>query len=460
MNTAAELENARALRRFGRHKAAAEICQKILDRQPNHADALLVLGSVADDLRDSRSAIGFLTRAVDQDPKHPGAALLLAEVLAKLGIADGAVAWYRVALEVEADAARAAPALARLLAAGGRIDEIVTLARSQLDQGHPAVALEAARVGRAAAPANADAALIAGETMIAAGAPADAAGALRAATADRAQDQNVLAMLAHALGGAPVWLRRALAVRESADVRASLGAALSGVSAIRTVPDAARGGARGRPRQSACAQCACSAPPAARRSRWRDRAFARRRLLCRPRRRRGRMAAGAALTRRDLAGSAMTSLKAAKGDLRSCAPSPRASSRSIRSAWTPGACWGTRAPVILGRDPSDPGAMVGVAAGSSDENALAWLERAIRLDSSAATALPLARVLLRSGGTARGKGLAPAAPDDAGSEAERGSGRPGGAADGGRRDRAGDPHAFDARHDGGRGTRTTASPAA
>jgi tetratricopeptide (TPR) repeat protein len=167
MDTAAELENARALRRLGRHKAAAEICQKILDRQPNHADALLVLGTIADDLRDSRSAIGFLTRAVDQDSKLPGAGLLLADLLARLGIVDSAIAWYRVALEIEADAPRAAPALAQLLAAGNRLGEIAALARQQRGQGRPAIALEIALIARAAAPAEAEIALLVGEMLIA-----------------------------------------------------------------------------------------------------------------------------------------------------------------------------------------------------------------------------------------------------------------------------------------------------
>ncbi len=408
MDTAAELENARALRRFGRHKAAAEICRKVLDRQPNHADALLVLGTVAADLRDSRSAVGFLTRAVDQDPKHPGAALLLAEVLSTLGIVDGAVAWYRVALEVKADAPSAAPALARLLASGGRIEEIVALARRQLDQGRPAVAVEAALIGRAAAPNDAEAALVAGEAMIAAGDGAGAAGSLRAAAATRARDARLLAMLSRSLGGEPAWLRRALSIAESGEVRAELGAALSG-----------RGDQAGAQR---CFEIALAADRDDRMAlnglaRLRllqgepDGAIglARRRLASDPEDAEAAWILGAALARRELAGSAMTFAQSAAKAGR--LPVMRAVAAGVISvdpermdAWRMlGSPRAFR--VILGREPADAGAMVGIAAEGADDNALAWLERAIRLDTSAATVLPLARVLVRSRGTEPARAL-------------------------------------------------------
>lgn len=408
MDTAAELENARALRRFGRHKAAAEICQKVLDRQPNHADALLVLGTVADDLRDSRSAVGFLTRAVDQDPKHPGAALLLADVLTKLGIAESAIAWYRVALEVEVDAPRAAPALARLLAAGGRIGEIVTLARRQLDQARPTVAVETALIGRAAAPSDADAALIAGEAMLAAGKPADAAGALRAAAANRTQDGALLAMMARALGGEPCWLRRAIFVAESAKLRAELGTALGD-----------RGDTAGAER---CFEIALAADRderlalngLARLRLARGEAdgaigLARRRLASDPEDTEAAWLLGAALARRELAGSAVTFAQSAAKAGR--LPVMRAVAAGVLSvdpermeAWRMlGSPRAFR--VILGREPADAGAMVGIAAESTDETALAWLERAIRLDTSPATVLPLARVLVRSGRTEAARAL-------------------------------------------------------
>src|SRR6185436_778142 len=128
MDTAAELDNARALRRLGRHKAAAEICQRILDRQPSRPDALLVLGAIADDLGDPRAAVGFLTRIVDRDPSHPGAAALLGDVLAKLGATEGAHAWYRAAIAIGPDAAHAGPALARLLVHDGQADAVAALA--------------------------------------------------------------------------------------------------------------------------------------------------------------------------------------------------------------------------------------------------------------------------------------------------------------------------------------------
>lgn len=408
MDTAAELENARALRRLGRHKAAAEICQKILDRQPNHADALLVLGTIADDLGDSRSAIGFLTRAVDHDPKHPGAALMLADVLAKLGIADGAIAWYRVALEVKKDAPRAVQPLARLLAAGGQLDDLVVLARQQLEHDRPDAAVEVALVGRAAAPSNAEVASALGEALIATGRSTDAAASLRAAAANRPQDQKTLWMLAQALGGDTAWLGRAIALGENLDVQAELGIALAhrndGAGAERCFESVLAVDRDHRRALDGLARLRLAQGQA-------DAAIglARRRLGTDPEDADAARVLGEALARRDLASSAMTFARSAAKSgratvARAVAEGVIAVNPQHADAWR--LIGDARAfRVILSREPADATAMVGISGADDNEAALAWLERAIRLDSSPATVLPLARALSRSGGKEAARSL-------------------------------------------------------
>ena len=154
MDTAAELENARALLRVGRHKAAAEICQQVLDRRPERPDALLLLGTIAAELGDTTAAAGFLTRIVDRDPAYPGAAVQLGDVLARLGETGGAVAWYEAAIALDRDTNRAAPALARLHAARGDFDAVLAVANGRATRESPSLALEIGRIGRAAAPAS------------------------------------------------------------------------------------------------------------------------------------------------------------------------------------------------------------------------------------------------------------------------------------------------------------------
>ena len=399
MDTAAELENARALRRLGRHKAAAEICQRILDRQPNRADALLVLGGIAEELGNSPAAVGFLTRVVDRDPSHPGAAVQLADTLAKLGATEGASAWYRVALAVERDVPRAAPALARLLAAGGEVDDIAALAEDELAKDRPQVALEVARIGRAAAPLNGRLALVAGRALIACGEPARAATPLRAATAEQPQQAEALAALAQALGGNAAWFARALALRPDPDVQAELGEALA--------RDGRTEGAR-RAFETVLARDSSHRRSLHGLARLRlalgeadaTIGLARRRLADEPGDVDAARLLGEALARRSLSTSAITVAQSAAKAGRE--PIARAIAEGIIAAdperldaWRMlGTAHAFR--VALTWDPADATAMTGLAGAGDESRALAWLERAIRLDDSPATAVALARALLRA----------------------------------------------------------------
>jgi protein O-GlcNAc transferase len=399
MNTAAELENARALRRLGRRKAAAEICQRILDRQPNHADALLILGAIADEHGDPRAALGFLTRIVDRNPSHPGAAVLLAEVLAKLGSADGAQAWYQAALAMDCDADSAAPALARLLSAAGQIDVVAALAEDQLARKRPEVALAVGRIGREAAPGHAGLALAVGRALIGMGEPAGALDPLKSATAASPGDPDALAGLARAFGGEVRWLIRALASRPSADARAELGDAL--------VRSGDLDGAR-QAFEAALSTDSEHGPALRGLARLRlavgetDAAItlARRRLTDDPEDADAARLLGEALARRGVPASAITFAqtagKAGRHHVaRAIAGGVLAVDPRRLDAWQIIGT-GRAFRVALAHEPAGAAAMIGLAA-DDGAHALTWLERAIRFDDSPPTALALARALLRAG---------------------------------------------------------------
>lgn len=396
MDTAAELEKARALSRFGRHKAAAEICQRILERQPNRADALLILGSIAYDLGDSRAAVGFASRIVDRTPAHPGAAILFANALAKLAANDSALAWYRVALDIDDDKSAAAAGMARLLVAGGQLDEIALLAESQLAADRASVALDVVQIGRRAAPGNAALAHVAGRALVAAGRMDEAASPLMVVLLHAPQDPAAAEALGLALRDVP-WLKRALAIRSSADTLASLGDAL-----------ASRGNADAAARQFEAALAI---------ERTHRRAglglarlhldsgkadivigLARKRLAEAPGDVDAARMLGEALTRRGLAASALTYAQtAAKSEQREIAEAVADGIRTADphhlGAWrmvrTARACR-----VVLAHEPADAAAMVEL--GTFDPvSAELWPERAIAFDSSPRTLISLARARLK-----------------------------------------------------------------
>lgn len=409
MDTAAELDNARALRRLGRQRAAADICQRILDRQPNRPDALLVLGEIAIDLGDLKTALGFLTRIVDRDPAYPSAAVHLADVLARLGAIDGAIAWYRAALEVDADGdtARAAPALARLLAGRGEIESVLALSGEQRERA-PSVALEVARAGRAAAPDHPGLALAEGRALVATGDLASAQPPLRLAIAADPNDAGALASLGRALGSDVAWLARALALHSDTEAQADLGEALTRAGRFAEAEryfDGVLAIDRGHlPSQRGLARLKLAAGDT-------DAAIglARRRLAQDPDDSEAAKILGEALTRRGLVPSAMTfaqsAAKAGRDDVaRAVALGVVAAAPERLDAWRLIAT--ARAfRVAVAHDPTDAAAMTGLALTENDEHALARLERALHLDGKTSTVLALGRMLVRTGAREAAKAL-------------------------------------------------------
>jgi predicted O-linked N-acetylglucosamine transferase (SPINDLY family) len=398
MDTAAELENARALHRLGRHKAAAEICQRVLDRQPNRADALLILGAIADALGDSRAALGFIMRIVDRDPAYPGAAVLLGDLLGKLGSTEAALAWYQAALSMDRDAEQAAPALARILAAAGRLDDLAALAAEQLAKDRPEVAL--AVVGLASAGSrHAGLARVLGLALVAAERATEASAALKAAAAARPGDAEALAGLGHALGGEVRWFARSLAASYGTGTQVELAAAL------------ARGGDIDKARRAFEAVLAVD-----------DGHAAALRGLARLRLRLGETDAAIGLIRRRLAddaedanaarllGEALARHGVPASAMAFAQNAAKAGRRAVARAVAEGVvdidperveAWrmvgtGRAFRVALAREPADAGAMIGLAEDDQDR-ALTWLERAIRFDSRPPTVLALAKALIGTG---------------------------------------------------------------
>ena len=408
MDTAAELENARALLRLGRHKAAAEICQRILERRPERPDALLLLGTIAAELGDSTAAAGFLTRIVDRDPAYPGAAVQLGDVLARIGETAGAVAWYEAAIALERDTNRAAPALARLHAARGDFDAVLAVANGRSTRESPSLALEIGRIGRAAAPAHGGLALVTGRAMVALGMTGDARAPLRAAIADRPGEPDAAFTLGQALGGDVAWLGRSLAIRPTADARAALGEALarSGrAGEARAAFDAvlAADGAHGHAlRGLARLHLAFGEADAAI-------GLARRRLAISADDGEAARILGEALTRRGLAASAIAFAQGAaragrSGVARSTAEGiVGAEPERLDALGMIGTPRAFRR--VLALAPATPSAMSGLASTGDRAGALAWLERAIRLDGSMPTAFALARALIPAGARERAKAL-------------------------------------------------------
>ena len=107
----------------GRLAAAEKIYRQVLREQPNHADALQLLGIVAGQRGDADTAIDLIRRSIRVNPEHPGAYRNLAPLLAHKGRFDEAIAAYRKFLERRPDSAEIHRDLGAALQACGRLDE-------------------------------------------------------------------------------------------------------------------------------------------------------------------------------------------------------------------------------------------------------------------------------------------------------------------------------------------------
>ena len=89
--------------RLGRLPEAAELCQQILQANPNQPRACHLLGIIAYQTGNGRMACDLIRRAIHLDPEFATACSDLGNVLIQQGELDEAITWYRRAIEISPD---------------------------------------------------------------------------------------------------------------------------------------------------------------------------------------------------------------------------------------------------------------------------------------------------------------------------------------------------------------------
>jgi tetratricopeptide (TPR) repeat protein len=107
----------------GRLAAAETIYREVLQEQPDHADALQLLGIVAGQRGDADTAIDLIRQSIRLKPDHPGAYRNLGPLLAQKGQFYEAIVAYRKFLELRPDSPEIHRDLGTALKACGRLEE-------------------------------------------------------------------------------------------------------------------------------------------------------------------------------------------------------------------------------------------------------------------------------------------------------------------------------------------------
>jgi len=116
----------------GRLQDAEHIYRQILQADPNHVDALQLLGAIATQVGNHEVAVDFITRAIEVNPDVPSFHSNLAVAYRALEKLDEAEAAIRQALQLEPDYAEAHFNLANTLQAKGKLDEAAASYRQAL----------------------------------------------------------------------------------------------------------------------------------------------------------------------------------------------------------------------------------------------------------------------------------------------------------------------------------------
>lgn len=181
------LEIALEHHRSGRAAEAAAAYRQMLARQPNHADALHLLGVLEGQSGRRESAIELIRRAIAFEPHFPAYHNNLGNLLREARRYDEAVAAYREAIRLRPDHAEACNNLGNVLSDAGDLGAAISAYRR-------AVELK---------PAYAEAWVTLGLALQASGRPLEAAEAYRAAVRlkpDLADAHNNLGNVLHDLG--------------------------------------------------------------------------------------------------------------------------------------------------------------------------------------------------------------------------------------------------------------------
>lgn len=125
LTIARALREALGLHQSGRLSAAESIYRRILVQQPNHADALHLLGYALFQSGQTQAAIQFIRRAIDVQPEIPAFHNNLGTVLEKAGLTEQAAAAYRTALRLDPKYVEAHSNLGNVLQTQGLLDEAI-----------------------------------------------------------------------------------------------------------------------------------------------------------------------------------------------------------------------------------------------------------------------------------------------------------------------------------------------
>ena len=113
--------------------AEAEACyRRVLAAQPNHADALNMLGALAHQVGRSDVAVDLIRRAIEISGSNPGYFYHLGGALQGQGKLDEAAAAFRQTIRLEPDLAEAHCHLGNLLRSQGKLDEAVAAYRQAI----------------------------------------------------------------------------------------------------------------------------------------------------------------------------------------------------------------------------------------------------------------------------------------------------------------------------------------
>jgi predicted O-linked N-acetylglucosamine transferase (SPINDLY family) len=126
------LQQALALHQTGRLPQAEVLYRQLLSVNPNHLDALHLLGVLTHQVGKSEIAIELISKALTLKPDYAEAHYNLGKVLCEQGKLDEAVASYRQALTLKPDYAEALYNLGKSLKDQGKLDEAVASYRQAL----------------------------------------------------------------------------------------------------------------------------------------------------------------------------------------------------------------------------------------------------------------------------------------------------------------------------------------
>jgi tetratricopeptide (TPR) repeat protein len=138
-NSKEQIELAMRRHRAGDMGGAEKIYRQILDVEPNHPDALHLLGVLSGQRGKNDAAVDLIGRAVKIKPDYPDAIKNLGTILAQMNRFEEAIGAYRKVVEMRPNDADSHRDLAVVLRMGGRLEEAAASfsKAAQLNPGSP-----------------------------------------------------------------------------------------------------------------------------------------------------------------------------------------------------------------------------------------------------------------------------------------------------------------------------------